>query len=231
MIVDYVRSCYSTEMVFRVGDDPVSVEWHFADPAAGLFPGWNAFASGNWDARKLYAGQLGEQPGNKPWKKGIPLGRGTALFGCTDVLSWFDTGIPAGEQTPVTGSDHVPLCCSAPPVDSCCGISGSLTLSFPAGQGCPCLQDVVIILTQTSANQWNGEAVVCGGQTIQFQLRCTGSGVNAYRLDAAFGLHGNIPDVAPNTSSCSPFVLNFNLGDWPVQGVDCDGGTSVKIEL
>jgi len=230
MIVDYVRSCYRTDMVFRAGDDPVPVEWHFVKPGAGLFPGWNAFTSANWDSRQLFAGDLGEQPGSKPWRRGNQLPYGSSTYNCFTQLPWFDTGIPSGEHTGPVNPDGSLACCE-PTDQSCCpGLGSSVTLTIPPGDGCPCLDGQSCVLNKTAFNKWQGGFQACGGQGFGFTLTCEGDTVNDWYLAA----QGEIIGIAPKVrvlagASCSPLLLVFSPLDWPNPSIYCDGSSVAVI--
>jgi len=122
-------------MVFREGDSPIPVRWYFASPDAYAFPGWHHFPSANWVNRRTTAGDLGEQPGPRAWRNGsIPTNGGTGnLFAlqCTGGVdpSWFESGIPAGEESGPYNASGLPECCVTgppPPPDPC-------TSSFACG--------------------------------------------------------------------------------------------------
>jgi hypothetical protein len=73
MIVDMLRSCYSTEMSFFV-DDPITipVQWYFCDEDALPFPGYNRFGSGNWASSRDSWPGIGEVLGApRPWNNGL----------------------------------------------------------------------------------------------------------------------------------------------------------------
>jgi hypothetical protein len=117
--VDWIRSAYDVDMVFEVGADPVRVRWYFPDDAQPFMPPGNVFVSDNWVSRESVAGEIGEQPGTRPWSNGkneklYPV---QTVDGCgTDAA--FLGGLSGGQTTgPWTG--NVLGCCSLVP--SCCG--------------------------------------------------------------------------------------------------------------
>jgi len=178
MIVDYVRSCYSTQMRFTEGEAPVAVTWHFAKEGAGLFPGWNSFASRNWDSRQSLGDEIGEV-GPYVWSNGKPLEYGNDMFTCDD-LDWFDTGIPVGEVPPQPNPDWPPDCCSEAPPPCCgCNIPDSLTITASnLGGLCPCLDGLSCTIERVSTDcQWAGTLGTCGGVTATLLLGVTDDGM------------------------------------------------------
>lgn len=101
-MVDWVRSCYRTDMRFSTGEDDslVRVKWYFVDPSTPLFPGYNRFASRNWDPSKEpteWVGEIGEAyitPPERPWRNG----QGSPTPGCVQCgccpSPWWQTGVP-----------------------------------------------------------------------------------------------------------------------------------------
>jgi len=168
--MDYLRSCYSTTMVFRVGDDPVPVQWMWAKEGAVSFPFDHKFYSTNWDSRAAIAGELGEQPGPKPWRNGSgDPSPGTSLGSCT-IGDWFLTGIPEGELTPPTGPDHKPLCCSEEPFD-CMALADTLTLTIAGTGDCTAIDQSISLTRVTGLCQWLGVMVTPSGNattTVEF---------------------------------------------------------------
>jgi hypothetical protein len=76
-----------------------------------VFPGWNKYASANWDERECTAGELGEQPGARPWSDGKPAGRPIGnLEGCSP-LSWWERGLGPTEIGNFTYPACYPTCC------------------------------------------------------------------------------------------------------------------------
>lgn len=108
--MDYLRSAYEVDMVFRTGDTPLSVRWRKASPGALVFPDWHSYFSANWDERECKAGDIGEQPGNRPWSNGkiqdVPNG---SVIGC-EPLEWFKTGLAVSENG-ATFTNCLVACC------------------------------------------------------------------------------------------------------------------------
>jgi len=158
LVMDFLRSCYSCEMVFREGDQPIPVDWYFVDDNAQAFPGFHSFGSANWVNRQSEAGALGEQPGPRPWRDGSkPINAGTgntfALQCASNVdPEWWRTGIPSGEESGPYNAEGLPECCvTGPPSNLPCEDCGAvpdvdmaLTFSCP---GCPDLDATSWLLT------------------------------------------------------------------------------------
>jgi hypothetical protein len=113
MVMDYVRSCYSTKMRF-FNDDPSrlsDVQWYFADPGASIFPGHHRFASLNWSSRELPSGPIGEVAGQpRPYSKGAIAGRplGTHFDG---PRRYFSNGCPSGGAGLNRTASGIPVDC------------------------------------------------------------------------------------------------------------------------
>jgi hypothetical protein len=157
--MDFLRSCYQCEMVFREGDSPIPVKWYFASPDAYAFPGWHSFPSANWRNRQTTAGELGEQPGTRTWLNGAPPPNGGTgnLFAlqCTGGVDpeWFKDGIPSGEESGPYNANGLPECCvtGPPPPEQPCTDCGSvpdvdMSLLFEC-PGCPDLDGTSWLLT------------------------------------------------------------------------------------
>lgn len=158
MVMDYLRSCYRTTMVFRIGDAPVEVTWKWAKEGAQRFPGDHSFGSTNWVERVSDAGDLGEQPGDKPWSNGSGVhGDGASLGTCTDA-NMFISGIPDGELAPEVDSEGWPLCCSAEPPFDCLALSDTLTLTLAGTSDCSNIDQAVTLTRIPGLCVWVGAA-------------------------------------------------------------------------
>ena len=96
--MDRMRSCYETDMVFRVGDPPVRVRWYFAEPGAKQLPYRHHFASLNWErpVDDLSPG-LGEDPtATRVWYNGANFVGATGVGNSIPASKWMD-GLDAGE--------------------------------------------------------------------------------------------------------------------------------------
>jgi len=142
-------------MVFGIGGTPVRVRWYKADPAAAWAPEGNQFVSGNWVGRDLVAGELGEQPGAKPWRNGAaprvyPVPTTDACL-IDDALV---NGLTTGEETGPWGSNGDLLCCSAAPFD-CLDLPSTLNVSITDLSGCGSLVGSFTI-TEVADCVWQG---------------------------------------------------------------------------
>jgi hypothetical protein len=119
-VMDYIRSCYSTQMRFRTGDTPVSVAWYFCPTGAKKFSSRHRYASLN-NARGLYVddGSIGEVPGAaRPWRNGSEPAAydGQRIAG---TASDFDTGSPTGSTLSWAGTPEMPIACMLTPPPPC----------------------------------------------------------------------------------------------------------------
>jgi len=215
MIMDYVRSFYTSNMIFRTGDPPVLVTWKPAAPDAIPFPFPHNFGSSNWNERNYQAGDIGEQDIVTPWIEPMPSDRSGRICACPVPVSWWTSGIPTGQQTPITDANGVPLCCSGPVPVIVNGytIPDMLTLSFD-GSVCPQLSGVVAVLNRLPGQgAWVGNAVINFGLgNIAIVLRIAGPQPNACSLSGAwtttFG-NFNTQVIGADTSSCPPPNFKF----------------------
>jgi hypothetical protein len=73
MVMDMLRSCYSTKMkFFKDSDLEIPVRWYFCDDAAQAFPAHHLFASANWDSLPGGTNHVGEVVGApRPYNDGL----------------------------------------------------------------------------------------------------------------------------------------------------------------
>lgn len=109
--MDFVRSCYVSNMVFYPGGPLVNIRWFFAPNGAELFPGINEFCSANWDDTKGDAGILGEQGPPRPWSAGTAPRLMSGEKVC-DPVEWYRYGQPPMLLGKPTSRAGVPICCS-----------------------------------------------------------------------------------------------------------------------
>jgi len=87
MVMDYVRSCYTTRMrFFRDNQLEIPVRWYFCKPNARIFPHYTRFGSGNWAGDKYDwrgAGEVAEIP--RPWSNGETLALADGQHFCGSV--------------------------------------------------------------------------------------------------------------------------------------------------
>lgn len=188
--MDYLRSCYEVDMIFRVGDAPIKVRWYFVDCEHENFPGWHSFGSANWVSRVCQSGAIGEQPGPRQWVNGQPPPNagdgGVFAVACAEEqpLDWWESGIPTGEETGPYDENGLPVCCvdgpEPDPVDLCgCTTARSLvlTLHSPAN---PCVDDVPFVLEYDDGlGYWTNEGAEpqpCGSCFLELKWIC----INAF---------------------------------------------------
>lgn len=229
--MDYLRSAYSSYMIFRTGDPPVKVTWQRAAPGAALFPTAHNFYSSNWNERQYQAGDIGEQAIVDAWLPPDPPGRPGKANNCMIPPSWWQTGIPAGQLAPPVDSNGVPLCCSTMPPYSCQGnpMPSTLTATFP-GTSCSLLAGVSVTLSQLSnTGAWQGTQTIAGGLgDITLTFRFAGPAADATNLTfSTVGTWGSgqVTVNADPSSTCSPRAFNFlgipSVGGFPCAGFNC----------
>jgi microcystin-dependent protein len=102
MIVDNLKSCYTTQMRVRLNPELiVTVRWYFAPPGAKPLPTPTAFDSSVWntDFFDSLAGDLGETSLTRTWDAGVAP-PGVTGQSTPTPLSWFLAGVPASVTGP-----------------------------------------------------------------------------------------------------------------------------------
>ena len=195
---DWLRSCYTVPMLFDVTGSPINVVWYFVPPGTNFAPKGNQFVSGNWVSREVEAGDLGEQPGPRPWRNGSnpvnyppPSGDPCSL----DVK--LQNGLDPGETTgPWTGRK---LDCCSTPFD-CLTLPSTLHVEITDLSGCGGIVGGFDIFTVA--------ACVWQGGTPLFTL--------GYSMGAWFrflNCSGGDPTWTQVSFSESPFELVFDVVD------------------
>lgn len=115
MIMDWMRSCYSTNAYFVADHSRVSpIKWYFCPPGAQLFPGRHTFGSRRWDdeAQKLLPVGVGEIPNPRPpYSKGATYAEAFGLGFCGTVPQ-FSNGVTLLSSPRSEFPDGFPTCCS-----------------------------------------------------------------------------------------------------------------------
>lgn len=106
-------------MIVRDGDPAILVDWYWADEDAGCLDVFTPFRSRNWEPENRIAGELGEQPGPRPWKKGDKPSNGWTgdanAKACAVAHSdWWNDGLGAGDDSGPYDTDLIPICCKGP---------------------------------------------------------------------------------------------------------------------
>jgi hypothetical protein len=115
MVMDYLRSCYSTKAVFKVGGHESGIKWYFAPDGALKFPHPHVFSSLNWCAPTCEPYDLGEVVGRpRPWSNGATPVEASGQGFCGDPDE-FRYGIADYLADPrAEFPDGLPTCC--PPI-------------------------------------------------------------------------------------------------------------------
>lgn len=168
--MDYIRSCYTTDMRFTTGGTPVSVDWFFAPLGAKHFMGRHRYASLN-NARGRFTddGSIGEVPGAaRPWRNGsIPAPYDGQLLG--GDASWFDSGCSGHPALAWSGDPSWPIACRISPPPPCVTATlpdrNQVYLSVDGGASW-----IRCAFIGTDDFQWS--SVTVSGHTYNFESRC-----------------------------------------------------------
>ena len=183
--VDYLRSCYSTQMRF----DPASpaslrpVDWYFAEPGTPLLFFPTPFRSRNYANMTSDDGSLGEVFGvPRVWRRGDPPSPYPVAGPCNPAPDFLN-GISLGGVHPIAPSG-VKSCCY--PTHDCCsmsmpfGPSVALEIHFPS---VPCLDGLIFDLPWVLGGYLLvGQPSACGppfgpgGCVLQLLFKCYADG-------------------------------------------------------
>jgi hypothetical protein len=177
--MDYLRSCYTVDMVFRDGDDPVKVQWYFTDDAKA-FPAWHAFGSANWMSKEVVSGDLGEQPGPRAWVNGNPpinagVGDQKAIACAETREEWFRTGLPIDEDGGPWDANGLPLCCTEELPCCDCDIPDSFLGTVTSTIFCDCASALTLSFNRVEGGvcRWESQAIDCAGFELVIALEFT----------------------------------------------------------
>lgn len=212
LIMDYMRSCYECDMVFREGDNPVRVQWYFVDEDAECFPGHHRFGSQNWIDTKINL-SIGEQVSPRIWRDGSKPQNGgtgdTAALTCAESeewQQWFKAGIGEGQETGPYTPDGLPECC----IDPCsCTFPDDWLFTYISNNPCASIiQSFQETIPRVDGNFWEklveNDERLCEGCSFLIQIACDSFlGVLDVVLSWDFG----------NGTGCSLFAqLEFECG-------------------
>lgn len=152
-------------MLFDVTGVGHKVRWYRSKDGQPWAPDGNQFVSANWINRDADAGDLGEQPGTRPWKNGkdfrdYPVQTADPCTMDPLLVAGFSSGEEIG---PWEGGKL--LCCSGVVCCDRIDIPTSLTIRLdPPASGCACvtpLQSFTLTRTPDTCT-WSGSDTVCG---------------------------------------------------------------------
>jgi len=217
--MDFLRSAYDVPMIFRTGDPPIMVRWRRADPGALAFPGPHVFESKNWQERFCVAGDLGEQPGARPWSNGKAAGdtQGT-IEGCQPIR-WFQTGLQPGETGATFGPDCKVACCRVTPMSYWNGntVPDRIKVSLSMSPGATCDVDgmTFTIKRVPGKSSWHGEGVLFGVCYQYYEITLDRTGPTAVDWIIYVNLRTLGHLLPPNAVSTpvytfSPFAMTFS---------------------
>lgn len=186
LIVDWLRSCYRTAMIVRTGDTAILVDWYFADPDAKCLDIWTPFRSHNMEPDARQVGNLGEQPGPRPWRNGRKPSNGWTgddnSKACALMHSdWWLDGLGAGDDSGPFNADLVPECCLNPPTVECncgaCNPPAVFTGHVESAFFCPSLDGTALVWTIGTPTERDGsvcsyysDPVDCNGTQLEFVI-------------------------------------------------------------
>lgn len=113
-VMDILRSCYSTQMVFWEGPGgSAQVEWYFVpDTTPALTPGRHLYGSSIWDTQGPAMLGPGENVlDQKSYSKGASPGIPDATSGSCTPPQWWTEGVPVGSPPLTLNADGNPACC------------------------------------------------------------------------------------------------------------------------
>jgi len=195
-------------MIFEVGGGPVAVRWYRAAEDQIFAPEGNLFVSGNWVNRDLVVGELGEQPGSKPWANGADPHGYPLQAGDPCVLdAWLQSGLPIGETTGPWTSENKLECCDG--VCDCHNLADNLQAEFTNVSGCSFLEGTIALARAGGNCVWLGEVETWLGTaavTLTFD-----EGLQEWTLNVDCFTGDSSDDVSDN--SCPPVDLTFTVAD------------------
>jgi hypothetical protein len=116
MIMDFMRSSYSTSMQFDDdGHIVVPITWYEALPGAKVFPGEHRYGSDVWQPNGLVGlgpGEYWQAP--KVWNNGAAPGLFRGTGSPCGPIEWFRDGCPSDAPPLQLDSRGFPVCCKVP---------------------------------------------------------------------------------------------------------------------
>jgi len=218
-------------MLFNASGDPATVEWYRADDAQPWLPVGNQFVSDNWINRDSTVGQIGEQPGGRPWRNGFnakqyPVQTEDGCF----IDGAFVAGLETGQTTGPWDATGKLGCCTTPlppprtevdcgggnfvcPMQG--GVPTALFATLTGFDGCPEFNGVQVVLTEDSPGSWSGSLAIAGKTLTWFLDFCIGSAHGDFtdgitlsgQIACVPGDTSNITGGTWTTAACDPFEL------------------------
>lgn len=216
-------------MLFESASDPVPVRWYKAKAGQPWAPDANLYVSGNWTAKDLTAGELGEQPGSRPWRNGAdtkdyPVQTGDPC----DMDPLLQTGLTGPETTGPWVEDKLE-CCT--PGSTCCDrsdIPSTLLMRLsPPVLGCGCVTPLQSFnIYKTTGCTWEGSDTVCGSLMIcTLTIGPDLSTPGILTVDWPGMFTGDADEIVHN---CDPYVGDFGAN---FTGSPCDAQASPFLWL
>lgn len=185
MVMDLLRSCYSTKMrFFADSDQEIDVRWFWADEDAQIFPEHTRFGSGNWADEPFHWNGAGEVLGApRPWNDGAPIDGLVGDHYCGPLATYQNGGTFPG--VPLEGLANGKCACCAPLDEPPC------VLVFPLYPG-GCTVTVSLVSSNVSPTIYDAA-----------QWPSFGSKVDIPPRWVIVPLFGSLPLPFPCAGSCS----------------------------
>lgn len=234
--MDYLRSCYSTDMQFDLAGEIVGkVKWYWAAKGAKIFPYQNSFSSDNWitpSNSTLGLGEVWTSP--RPWRNGsllvVPPGDGHV---CGDI-SWFTDGCPSDAAPLQRSPSGLALCCSTGGLllggDYKLRFGGGLLLSGDYSIPAPLCQPFytahsgsATLRRESTGGLWTFTGFFGGSYFFHDPILGSFYEIVLASLGTAcipgFAAAGSVVQVPPSSTARMTFVsydLTTNIGKWKV---------------
>ena len=209
--MDYLRSCYSTDMRFSDGGSSTNVKWFFAPTGALWFTDRHRFASlnywkGDWDASDTTAGEVVGAP--RPWRDGsLPAAYDGGRFAGT--TTWADTGCTGHPDLTWGGSPAMPVGCVFTPHPPCLSVPYA---NYNNVEFSPDGITWTLLPNTSGGDNWSGNIIVFG-RTWTIHTDCGGiiSGAQSLRINET-AVPSNTTTVSSSGYSASfPATWTFTI--------------------
>ena len=247
MVMDYLRSCYTTKCrFFADSDTEVSIRWYWCKPEALVFPHYSRFGSGNWASDPYNWPGPGEVEGAlRPYSKGETPAWADGQKYCGSREEFASGLIAASGRRVGYRADGAPCCCVGLVCPNILGDGGSAgggaavfnppchTFIFETGVEVPCLLFVgafffnpgTMVLVERGFVHWTGTEWLgtVGGLRLHLVEELPHSGGYFADSDGAC--------VLPTALFFRHFTPTFDwLGSWlVVPSPGCGGPTVTNV--
>lgn len=169
-------------MIVRAGDPAILVDWYWADDDAKTLEGWTPFRSHIWEPDARVDGDLGEQPGPRPWRNGNKPSNGyigdELSQACAEShADWWLDGLGPSDDSGPFDANLVPLCCKDQCICGDCMPPAVFTGHIESAFLCPSLDGTDLVWNRGTPTGRDGsvcsyfsDPVDCNGTVLQFVL-------------------------------------------------------------